>query len=500
MNNSGTEYRNFGLVGAGPVGIFLSYLLIQKGHKVTLYEAGNTESENRNLNLSHYTFKTKSKIPSGVHRVGGGSNLWKRRVSEFSSDVFNRNDHSGKRIWPIEFDELENANEKLFGFLDSSGFRDNQFLNSYLGEVGEEIGQIFSLNLFRFCDENYFVNLLTQLEATNSFKLVTGTLVSEIRLPKKSEFDDNRIELVVLKEKSDLPASIFHSHVVLTGGCMQSTALVLKSRDVMDNHPSPKNIGKFLMEHFDGYVGTVRIKRKNHQILKKLILDEDRRIPSRDFGLGISTPCKPDYNETEIAYHLELVKWRKTYLFDPNLNIFNGLPKSIYQICFLAERALKKIPSELRNFIFRLSTTEIYSAWLKGEELPYRDSELQISTDSSPRNVKLIYNHKVSKESKILVRRKLREFSTYLKENNLGRFRIHLYFHFNRLFYTGPNFHPMGSLRMGSDPEDSVVGPDFAVHGSPNVYAVNSGIFPNGSNHNPTAMVLALSVVFASKF
>jgi choline dehydrogenase-like flavoprotein len=51
---------------------------------------------------------------------------------------------------------------------------------------------------------------------------------------------------------------------------------------------------------------------------------------------------------------------------------------------------------------------------------------------------------------------------------------------------------------MGLDPKTSIVGPDFAFHGTPNVFAVNSGIFPNGSNHNPTAMVLALSVVFAS--
>ncbi len=497
MSNSQSD---FGLIGAGPVGIFLSYLLIKKGHKVTLYEAGNIESETRNLNLSHYIFKTKSKIPSGVHRVGGGSNLWKRRVSEFSPEVFNRRDHSGKRIWPIDFHEVETANKELFSLLDKSGFRDNQFLESYLGVVGEEIGRLFSLKLFRFCDENYFVNLLAELEATNSFRLVTGTLVSEIRLPKNSKFDERRVELVVLGENSEFPVSVFHSDVVLTGGCMQSTALVLKSRDVIDNHPSPKIIGKFLMEHFDGYVGTVRIKKNNHQILKKLVLDEDRRIPSKDFGLGISTPRELGNGENEIAYHLELVKWRKTYLFDPNLNVFNGLPKKIYRTCFLAERILKKVPSELRNFVFKLSTTDIYSAWLKGEELPYLGSELQISTDSDPRRVKLIYNHKVSNESKMLIRRKLREFSTYLKENNLGRFRIHFYFRFNRLFYTGPNFHPMGSLRMGSDSEASVVGPDFAIHGSPNVYAVNSGIFPNGSNHNPTAMVLALSLVFASKF
>jgi choline dehydrogenase-like flavoprotein len=58
----------------------------------------------------------------------------------------------------------------------------------------------------------------------------------------------------------------------------------------------------------------------------------------------------------------------------------------------------------------------------------------------------------------------------------------------------------MGTLKMGLDPKYSVVGSDFAFHGSPNVFAVNSGVFPNGSNHNPTSMVLALSNIFASNF
>ena len=83
MDNSNPDVKNFGLIGAGPVGIFLSFLLIEKGYKVTLYEAGSRDSESTNLNLSNYVFKTKSKMPSGVHRVGGASNLWKRRVSEF---------------------------------------------------------------------------------------------------------------------------------------------------------------------------------------------------------------------------------------------------------------------------------------------------------------------------------------------------------------------------------------------------------------------------------
>jgi hypothetical protein len=500
MAKSERECRNFGLIGAGPVGIFLSYLLVQKGHKVTLYEAGNIESETRNLSLSHYIFKTKSKIPSGVHRVGGASNLWKRRVSEFSSEVFNRRDNNGKRIWPIDFQELEVANEKLFKYLDASGLRDHEFLDSYLSKVGGELAHLVSLNLYRFCDENFFTNLLEELESNDDFRIFTGTLVTEICLPKESEFDKNRIELLFLTEDSENVRSVFHSDVVLTGGCLQSTALALKSKDIIHAHPAPEIIGKFLMEHFDGYIGTVRIKKENQQLLKRLVLDEDRKIPGKNFGLGISNPSDSYLKGNGIAYHLELVKWRKTYLFDPNLNVFNRLPKRIYQICFFLERILKKLPSEMREVIFRLSSTEIYSVWLKGEEFPFSGSQLMISSDSDPREVKLVYNHRVSKESRILMRRRLLEFSAYLKENNLGRLRIHSYFYFNSLFYTGPNFHPMGSLRMGSDPKESVVGPDFAFHNSPHVYAVNSGIFPSGSNHNPTAMVLALSLVFASKF
>jgi len=81
------EVKDFALIGAGPVGIFLSHLLVSKGHRVVLYEAGDRDAETINLNLDDYVFKTKSKMPSGVHRVGGASNLWKRRVSEFSPQV-----------------------------------------------------------------------------------------------------------------------------------------------------------------------------------------------------------------------------------------------------------------------------------------------------------------------------------------------------------------------------------------------------------------------------
>jgi hypothetical protein len=498
MGRLNREIKNFGLIGAGPVGIFLSYLLIEKGHRVTLYEAGGREAETANLNLGHYIFKTKSKIPSGVHRVGGASNLWKRRVSEFSAEAFNRIDKNGNRLWPIEFSELEKANALLFSLVGEEGLGDKDYLEKYFNQAHLELPAPLKLTLFRFCDENYFTSLLANLERNENFTLVTNTLVTEIRQSDMNDQEQNNVELLFIEATSGNSGNVFHSDVVLTGGCLQSTSLAMKSTDILAKLSAPNLIGKFLMEHFDGYVGTIRIKPKDKTTLKKIILNEDRKIPGTAFGVGLTFTNKSSKISKDIEFHLEFVKWRKTYLFDPNLNIFNGLPLRLYKALFFLERITKKVPSELRKFWFQATSTEMYSVWLKGEELSFFTSQLQISNDKNKRDVKLIYNHRVSKETKILMRKRLVELSNFLQSSNLAKFRIHSYFRLNSLFYTGPNFHPMGSLRMGLDPKDSIVGPDFSFHGSSHIFAVNSGIFPNGSNHNPTAMVLALSIVFAS--
>jgi len=500
MVSSEMRRRNFALIGAGPVGIFLSYLLIKKGHKVTLFEAGGRDSESTTLNLSDYIFKTKSKIPSGVHRVGGASNLWKRRVSEFSSDTFNRVDKDGEREWPLEFQDLEQANSLLFDLLDGEGLRDNDYVEKYCHHLVQSLPEPLQLNLFRFCDEDFFTSLLAKLETNDNFKLVTNTRVVKLQPRGAVDSIPPSVGLVLFEEHCDSTRTEIYSDTVLTGGCLQSTFLAMSSEDILKRHPAPHLLGKFLMEHFDGYVGTLRIESKNSATLKQIVLNEDRKLPGTAFGVALTIPNNQSSVSKVTDFHLEIVQWRKTYLFDPNLNIFNGLPTRIYKFFFLCERVVKKLPSEIRKFWFKASGTEIYSVWLKGEEIPFATSQIQVQSGHGGKNAKLVYQHKVSKDSKVLMRRRLKELSQSLKENDLGKFKLHSYFNLNSLFYTGPNFHPMGSLRMGIDPGNSVVGPDFAFHGTQNIFAVNSGVFPNGSNHNPTAMVLALSIVFASNF
>jgi choline dehydrogenase-like flavoprotein len=59
---------------------------------------------------------------------------------------------------------------------------------------------------------------------------------------------------------------------------------------------------------------------------------------------------------------------------------------------------------------------------------------------------------------------------------------------------TGPAYHHMGTTRMGTDPTESVVGPDLRTHDLDNCWIVSSSVFPTGGAMNPTLTISALAL------
>ena len=53
--------------------------------------------------------------------------------------------------------------------------------------------------------------------------------------------------------------------------------------------------------------------------------------------------------------------------------------------------------------------------------------------------------------------------------------------------------HLMGGCVMGTDPNTSVVGPDFRVHGHDNLFICDSSIYPNAPGINPSLTICSLS-------
>lgn len=57
--------------------------------------------------------------------------------------------------------------------------------------------------------------------------------------------------------------------------------------------------------------------------------------------------------------------------------------------------------------------------------------------------------------------------------------------------------HPSGSTRMGTDPAESVVGPDLHCHAVPNVAVASASVFPSAGSANPTFTIMKLALWLA---
>jgi choline dehydrogenase-like flavoprotein len=64
---------------------------------------------------------------------------------------------------------------------------------------------------------------------------------------------------------------------------------------------------------------------------------------------------------------------------------------------------------------------------------------------------------------------------------------------------TGPAFHQMGTTRMGTDPDESVVDPGLRTHDLANLWLVGSSVFPTGGAMNPTLTIAALALRAADR-
>jgi choline dehydrogenase-like flavoprotein len=59
--------------------------------------------------------------------------------------------------------------------------------------------------------------------------------------------------------------------------------------------------------------------------------------------------------------------------------------------------------------------------------------------------------------------------------------------------------HLFGTARMSLRPEGGVVGPDFRVHGTDNLYVVDSSVFPTNLGVNPQLAIMALARIAAQR-
>lgn len=417
----------------------------------------------------------------GVHKPGGGTNYWKGRVSRFPRTALDSVDESGIRIWPIEwkdversFDEIENALK--ISFPEASG------RVSAVHSCGIHSNEI-RVSPFGFIRPDHFKILLRELIGQENFHFWPGVFCHRIIGANE---DQQVIEYFREKRRRKLH-KLSVDYVFVAAGCLQSTALIQRS------FPSESNIypvGKYLQEHFDGYVGRLVVNKRDRNCLTQMSLNEERKLHGRDFGIGIALN-----RITSLHYHLEITPLARTYIFDPQINRFN-LSGRLIRVLFLLERIFSFPLERATRALHHVLGDKVYSVWLKGEELP--NSKSQVSIDQTD-PTRVVYNHQTSKETMRLMKQELRRFSSFVNSQNLGRFNFAPHLWIPKFISTGGNWHPMGSLRIHNS-QESVVSREFALNWNERIRIIDSSIFPSGAHQNPTSMALCLANIAVRRF
>jgi len=473
------------VIGSGPVGLYLSLLLARRGFNVVIIEAGGLEVESNHLNQSKYIFQTPSTLPENAHMFGGGGNLWFRRLGEFLERDFSAVSGVREQCWPTDSDQLSDYASEVFQYFTGSPIRDSEISRQYTREVGLGLPPIFSVRVHRSFPVESMLRLKEEVTNSPNIRVILNTYCQSIG-PYVNE-NGLKLNSLRLLDTSGQSSELYVRKVVVAAGALQSVALLERSISIV-NLESRGLIGKYLMEHLEGFVGYLDFKSKESRD-KFLEQFTPRYLAHSAKGLvGAGLSFQPDIlNTLKLStFHLEFYGERSYPLIEDwdfaFLRRF-GFTK-MFILTNRLYRFLSKSLEGLRKPRFRISV------WVKAEEIPFSLSNTRYESDSG----RVIYEHYVSRHSASLLKRDLVEISPGLEEFTDAKFRIRPRIrYFYRWLKMRPNWHPLGSLRMGSDPKLSVCNENFEVWGSSGVHILNAAIFPTGSNANPVFMSWVLA-------
>jgi hypothetical protein len=479
------------VIGAGTIGNHIAIELLNRGHKVLVIEAGGMDSETNLLGHKDYYFKTPSMLPKNVHRVGGGGNYWIGRIGEFLTKDFLPLVGIREESWLLEKRDLVPYYRSVYKKLGHEGLLDNEFVSEYFAELNLTPPGL-GIRPIRYTEPDLLRNSFVSALTHPSLDFLEKTLVTKI---KKSNQSQRNLVIAQCIEGEEKEIAV--KTVIIAGGALQSAKLFLNSSDLQNDY-NRDFAGYFLMEHLDGFIGDIRISRRNNSFLKSVVLDSNRKIsnrPEHDCGLSLMLGSLEKEDSVHLSVGFEIVKKVVDYKFAPEVNGLDSIPRnSLKEIAYLAERIAYKLFGTIEKVVRRsLFGSDIYSIWLKAEEIPFRDSRVIVGSKEN----ELIYNHEISAKTSAAVRRSLLRFREIVREQNLGK--VDYYKEVldpSKILTLRPNWHPMGTLRMGK-PYQSVVDANLKIHGVDDVFVLSSAVFPTGSNQNPVFTTLALGTRLA---
>lgn len=517
---------DFIVVGSGAAGAAASWNLCKKGYKVACVEQGewmdpskypSTEVDWENKKLVPYSplpnvrrrfadypiDDSESPIaPCNFNAVGGSTILYSGHFPRFKPEDFAIGDIDNTSYnWPIQYGDLipyYEINEKQMGVAGLVGDPMYPEISGLLppvplGDSGELLAKAFNakgwhwwpsysaISTRAFGDRNQCINLgpcntgcpqgaKSSVDVTYipralqlGLVLIANTAVSHLIV------DNERISGVCVISKDRSKKILTAKHFILAASALGTPRILLNSKD--DRHPkglcnSNGLVGKNLMLHPLGYVEGVFNQQLDTDIGPQgcmLYSLEHHRSIGSEHHLGYMMHVLRGTGPLEAAMSAYS---RRKLQFGENLyqNFFDIYKKQLV-ISIICED-LPRITNYVTN-----NEKECDSFGIPSVKVFYELDD----------NTRKMMSHGMSKAREIMITAGAKKIYAHGPVRNSG-------------------WHIMGTTRMGSNPNNSIVNEYGKTHEIDNLYIVDSSIFVTGSCVNPANTIQALALYITDKF
>lgn len=478
------------IIGAGAAGISIALEWINSGRKVILLEGGGFDYEPRMQEL--YRGKTTGQRyypldSARLHYFGGTTGHWAGFCSPLDEIDFIKRDWVPYSGWPIRRDELDPYYARAQKNLELGPY---QYSYSYWQQQDKSLASlpfdeeaVFN-KMWQFSPPTRFgIKYRDAIVNAKNIWLYTYANVINIAANENASV----IKEVTVKNFAGKEHRVRAKYFICACCAIQNARLLLAS-----NKQAPKGlgndkdvVGRFFMEHLE--IKSAEMWFPEPDPMKLYMIDFGKTKYRAE--LGISAKKQAEYkilNGTASFTPLEIARKQR-----PFIDLWTGNKEQREKnMQGFDDKAAKAKATDGFNS---------YQLFTRIEQAPNPNSRVTLDTEKDELGMPRAMLHW---ELTPLEKRSIRAIYEIigLQAGIAGKGRVRLLEYLRDENdhswpeFTGGGWHHMGTTRMGTDPNTSVVDANCKVHGIGNLFMAGSSCYVTAGAPNPTLTLVSLSL------
>lgn len=502
------------IVGAGTAGIFLGQQLRKFGLKVILLERGDRKTcrpsqlDDECLQVG-IPFKG-AELGRGFG-LGGTSALWGGQMIPLTPYDIQERSSLSLDAWAIDYSEIvpyfELVRQKFS--LDLKADADNKEFQKKFFPDAFEFGEDFRLRVSEwipFKSRNFSQAFSQELTEDPQLEVWLNSTVTQFKV-NDTNHNKKCIQFVEAKSSNGKKLKIESKFVVICAGTLESTKLVLSldktNNNLISNMGSP--IGRYFSDHLSMTCG--KLKCHDWHSLNSQIAPVFSSGLLRSPRLEITNKAQQEYSVTSAFVHFPFITDGDTG-FDVVRNFLRKRQGEL-NLSALSSISIGQIISDLfsialwRGIYRRLWIPRQAELLLQVdiEQIPNWNSRLYLSDEKDDfGQKKLTIDWQITPEDLNVfqtVANLAKEAWNSSKLSCFADLELTLPEDINQYESLYDVYHPTGTLRMGTNSQNSVVNSDLKSWALDNCFISSTAVFPTAGSANPGLTHLALTARLA---